>query len=195
MADAFVARIGERLHDLQLARELFPLWVETGLRDYSCTIHSYGISFWSALGRVIGYEALGELPAPANGRYANVGDDVRSDSAWFDRVSGEPVLLVEFERYDGLVDEEKLIRKVDNLLLAHHRWGQPAHVVLAYWTKGLCDSPDHGKLTARFKTGFQTSAMERVEGSSKGNLLMYQFLLRQSDSGRWRLWQIKQRAD
>jgi hypothetical protein len=194
MADELGARITEQVQNLRLARELFPSWVETGFKDYSCTVHSYGISFWTALGQAMGYEAICELPAPSNGRYSAVGDDVRSDSAWFDRQSSEPILLVEFERYDGLADKDKLMGKVSNLLLAHHRWGQRARVVLAYWTKGLCDCPDHAMLANRFKCGYHTSAMERVEGSGIGTLLIYQFILRECEIGRWRLWQIRERG-
>jgi hypothetical protein len=105
------------------------------------------------------------------------------------------VLLAEFERYSGQIDESKLSAKVENLLLAHHRWGEkPECLVLAYWTKSLRDLPDHDSLAYRFRRGFQTSAMERVDGSSSGILLVYQFILREADPGCWRLDQVKERG-
>src|SRR5262245_16690482 len=119
------ARSLEEGSAMELARKLVPSWIN-GFEDYSCTIHSAGVSFWSAMGYEFGYESYSELPAPQNGPYAFVGTDVRSDSVWFDRSSGEPVTIVEFERYSGIIDAPKLAHKAGNLLLAHHRWEQRA---------------------------------------------------------------------
>jgi hypothetical protein len=180
---------------LSFARHAFPLWTEHGLRDYQLTLHSVGVSYWVALGHHLGYCGVGELPAPPEGRYGRVGDDVRCDATWFDRASGRPVLLAEFERYDGSEDEPKLLGKVENLLLAHHRWGQSADtLVLAYWTRGLADLPSHDGLQERFRSGFRTPAMERVPGSACGTLLFYQFILGPRPRGRWRLRQIQARG-
>jgi len=193
VTDGLTGRLNTELLALRQARESFPLWTSRGLPDG--TIHSAGISMLTALGQGLGYEAYCEMPAPRKGRYAHVGEDVRSDSAWFDLNTGCPVLLAEFERYSGQIDESGLLIKVKNLLLAHHRWGEMAEcLVLAYWTKSLRDLPDHDALARVFRRGFQTRAMEPVDGSSSGALLVYQFILKDADFGCWRLDQVKERG-
>jgi len=106
VSDGLTGRLSTELLALQQARESFPLWTSRGLPDG--TIHSAGISMLTALGQALGYEAYCEIPAPRKGRYAHVGDDVRSDSGWFDRNTGCPVLLAEFERYSGQIDEGRI---------------------------------------------------------------------------------------
>jgi hypothetical protein len=181
--------------DLTVARAHLSLWVEKGLSDVSCTLHSSGMSYWNLIGTVLGYDAIGELPAPHDGPYAFVGDDVRSDSVWFEAPSHQPHVLVEFERYTGKTDETKLIGKVDNLLLAHHRWGQqPAVLILSYWTKGLVSLPDHAILRHRVQHGFMTRAKEQVEGSGRCQIFFFQTVLQQTIEGRWRLLQVIERG-
>lgn len=193
VADGLTKRLNTELLAMRSAKDLFPLWTSRGLPDG--TIHSAGVSLLTTLGQTLGYESYCEMPAPRQGRYAHVGDDVRSDSAWFDRGTGHAVLLAEFERYTGIVDEGGLLAKVRNLLLAHHRWCQAIEcVVLAYWTKSLRDLPDHGALAHDYRRGFQTRAMEPVDGATSGALLVYQFILKETDSGYWRLDSIKERG-
>ncbi len=193
VADELTNLLSAELLAMRSAKDLFPLWTSRGLPDG--TVHSAGVSLLTALGQTLGYESYCEMPAPRQGRYGHVGDDVRSDSAWFDRGTGRAVLLAEFERYTGIADEVDLLAKVRNLLLAHHRWGEtPGCVVLAYWTKSLRDLPDHDALAHDYRRGFQTSAMEPVEGASSGALLVYQFILRETDSGYWRLDSVKKRG-
>jgi hypothetical protein len=180
---------------LRYARRAFPLWTDRGLRDYGLTLHSAGVSYWAALGHHLGYSGMTELPAPPEGVYGQVAGDVRCDATWFDRQTGQPVLLAEFERYEGILDEAKLLAKVDNLLLAHHRWGQSGEaLVLAYWTKGLADLPNHEQFRQRFREGFVTSAREPVLGSATGSLLFYQFILHEAPTGQWRLAQVQTRG-
>lgn len=193
MSDGLTGRLNAELLALQQARESFPLWTSRGLPDG--TIHSAGISMLTMLGQALGYEAYCEMPAPRKGRYAHAGDNVRSDSAWFDRKTGGPVLLAEFERYSGQTHESELLAKVKNLLLAHHRWGEMSEcLVLAYWTKSLRDLPDHDVLAHTFRRGFQTRAVESVDGTSRGALLIYQFILKEADPGFWRLDSVKARG-
>jgi hypothetical protein len=180
---------------LQYARRAFPLWTDRGLRDYGLTLHSAGVSYWVALGHHLGYSGMTELPAPPEGVYGQVADGVCCDATWFNRSTGRPVLLAEFERYEGVLDEAKLVAKVDNLLLAHHRWGQIAEaLVLAYWTKGLAGLPNHEWLRQRFREGFVTPAREPVQGSATGALLFYQFILREAPAGLWRLGEVLERG-
>jgi hypothetical protein len=181
--------------DLTIARAHLSLWVEKGLSDFSCALHSTGMSYWNVMGTVLGYDAIGELPAPQDGPYAFVGDDVRSDSVWFDATSHQPHVLIEFERYTRKTDETKLIGKVDNLLLAHHRWGQqPDVLILSYWTKGLASLPDHAMLRRRVQHGFVTSAKEQVDGSGYCQVFFFQTVLQQTAEGRWRLSQVIERG-
>jgi hypothetical protein len=185
----------QEARDLSIARVHLSLWVDKGLRDVSCALHSTGMSYWNVLGTLLGYDAIGELPAPHDGPYAFVGEDVRSDSVWFEATSHQPHVLIEFERYTGKTDESKLVGKVDNLLLAHHRWGQqPAVLILSYWTKGLASLPDHALLRRRVQQGFMTSAKEQVEGSGRCQIFFFQTVLQQTAEDRWRLSQVIERG-
>jgi hypothetical protein len=180
---------------LAFARGAFPAWVQRGLPDYSLTLHSAGMSYWAALGRHLGFSGLAEFPAPPEGPFGHVGDDVRSDAVWLDPHTHRAVLLAEFERYEGEQDGPKLKAKVDSLLLAHHRWGQTARfLVLAYWTKGLVDVPRHEELRHRFRAGITTRAMEQVPGGAAGEVLFFQFIMREAPNANWRLWQIRARG-
>jgi len=193
--DELRRRLTEECASLAVAREVLPLWTDRGLADYSCTLHSAGVTYWTSLGQRLGYQAFVEMPPPLRGAYAHVGLDVRSDSAWYSRDSVRPSVLVEFERYAGAIDEGKLMAKVSNLLLAHHRWEQAAGaLVLAYWTKSVATLPDHRAMKERVRSGFETAAKERVAGSSSCRLLIFQTVLRQTADGTWRLWQMIERG-
>jgi hypothetical protein len=195
MANSLQARIRQETRDMAVARQHMSLWVAEGVEDYSCAIHSTGMSYWNAMGTALGFDAIGEMPAPQSGTYAFAGDDVRSDSVWFERGTHSPSVVVEFERYTRSSDEGKLIAKVDNLLLAHHRWDRrPGILVLAYWTKGLASLPNHGLLRSRVTGGFVTTAKERVEGTATGEVLFFQTVLQQAESNKWRLVQIVERG-
>jgi hypothetical protein len=190
-----IDRIRQDVADLSVVRKHLSLWLDRGVADESCSLHSVGMSYWSVLGTVLGYEAISEMPAPHNGPYAFVGDDVRNDAAWFTVQQQEPVVLVEFERYGGPADQEKLVGKVDNLLLAHHRWGKrPRTLVLAYWTKGLATLPDHTMLRQRTRNGFITRARENVPGSLDCEVHFFQAVHQQTMDSAWRLSQIIERG-
>ena len=118
---------------LQFAAELFPQAVKRGLSDFSCNIHSFGCSYWTALGASLEFSAICEVPAPNVGLAALKGDNVISDSAWFQKDQDHPDVIVEFERYSDAGDSGKLVSKVQNLLLGYWRWSQqPKVLVLAY---------------------------------------------------------------
>lgn len=187
--------IRQEASDLSIGRARLSLWLDRGVPDTSCSLHSVGMSYWSLLGTVLGFEAITEMPAPNDGPYAFVGDDVRSDSVWFATHQGKPDVLVEFERYAGSADEGKLAGKVENLLLAHHRWGkQPQTLVLAYWTKGLASLPDHASLRQRVRNGFVTRARECVCGSLACEVHFFQVVLQEVPESHWRLSQLIERG-
>lgn len=190
-----IEQIREEARTLSIAKQRLPIWTKQGLGDYSCTLHSAGTTYWNTMGEALGYTSISEMPAPQNGPCAFVGDDVRSDSLWFDARNHEPLVVVEFERYARQSDENKLVGKVDNLLLAYHRWGtKPRVLVLAYWTKGLATLPNHASLRRHVKQGFVTPAKERVEAAVDCELLFFQTVLSETDMGRWRLSQVVERG-
>jgi hypothetical protein len=183
-----------RLSDINEAREIMPVFTDWGVWDSGIWVHSLGCSLWTLLGSRLGFVATSEAPAPARGRYAFVGLDVRSDSIWFDRALREPRLLLEFERYGGLIDASKLLGKVKNLLLAHHRWAESAELlVLAYWTNGLASLPQHSELVNVLREGFETPARERVYGT-EASLLFFQFVMREDRDGLLHLTEIIERG-
>lgn len=179
---------------LAVAREYFPLWQSAGLHDSASNIHSHGISYLSAVGLLNGFMAVCEVPAPNTGLYAFAGDNVRSDVVWFSRADGAPAMLCEFERYGNAEDEPTLARKMQNLLLAYHRWNQaPETLLLAYWSAGVADLPDHAALRKIARNGCRTSAGENI-GGAPVHVLFLHFVLRKN-CGRLQLWRILERGE
>lgn len=181
---------------LELATGLLPAWTSVGFRDFGCTIHSVGCSYFNALGESLGYQAISELPIEQRGEFAFVGSDVRCDSAWFTKDTFKLTALVEFERYVGVADMDDLISKVKNLTLASHRsLSVPAVSILAYWTKNSQWLPDHDYLRSIFKSGFETAEKQRVPGVQNSSLRIYQLVHEPVEhTERWRLWRIKERT-
>ena len=181
---------------LELANRLLPAWMTLGFRDFGCTIHSVGCSYFNALGEQLGYQSISELPVEHRGQFAFVGGGVRCDSAWFTKDKFEPIALVEFERYVGSTDMGDLITKVKNLVLACHRnVAPPAVSILAYWTKNSQLLPDHERLRSIFRMGFETPGRQRVPGVLGSQLRIYQMVHEPVErSDRWRLWKIKERT-
>ena len=132
----------QNLADLERARRILPIWTDWGVEDSGVSIHSLGLSYLAHAGKELGFCAVTEMPAPRKGHFKHITADVRSDSAWFDRTTQRVELLAEFERFDG--KQKDLSPKVENLLLAQHRWKNPEAILLmAYWTEGLVALPDH----------------------------------------------------
>ncbi|EDY20982.1 hypothetical protein CfE428DRAFT_1275 [Chthoniobacter flavus Ellin428] len=195
MTDGLPTLIREELRTLAVARRYFPTWFGAGWSDDSCNLHSVGVSFWTTFGQHSGFEAVSEMPAPPLGPFAFAGSDVRSDSAWSQPASWKPRLLVEFERYAGEVDALKLRGKMQNLVLAQHRWGSTAELlILAYWTRGLASLPDHENLRRIARHGFETSERQRVDGIRSGDVLFVQFVHEPSAANHWRLQQTIERG-
>ena len=179
----------DQLVTLDAASELLPIWTDWGVQDSQVWVHSLGVSLWTLRGQQLGQVAMCEAPVPLSIPYSEAG--VRLDSVWFDRGTHQPLLLAEFERYEGLQDMEKLAGKVRNLLIAHRRWGEAAAVMtLSYWTKGLASLPPHAEFQRIFREGFVTAARERVAGSAKGELIFFQFVMSEGPDNRLRLSKI-----
>ena len=176
-------KIITEISDLETARKLLPIWTDWGIEDYGVLIHSLGVTYLTLLGDRLGYVSVAEVPAPCKGQYAFVGDNVRSDSVWFERTTQVPLMIAEFERYSGKEDGSKLENKVRNLLLAQHRWETKAELlILAYWTKKLVSLPQNLKLDQIIKQGFTTKAGEIVKGNRKGRLFLFQFFMKEKNN-------------
>ncbi len=172
-----VAQIG----NLETAQELVPIWTKDwGVKDRGVLIHSLGVTYLTLLGNRLNYVSVTEVPAPCEGKYACVSNEIRSDAVWFDRITQAPIAIAEFERFSGKEDNLKLENKVKNLLLAHHRWSVKAELlILAYWTKKLT-SLHSLKLQKIIHQGFVTAAGENVAGSRTGKLFLFQFVMREN---------------
>ena len=181
---------------LDLPRELTPMLTDWGVEDSDVMIHSLGATFWTLLGDRLGYASVAEIPAPSKGEFAFLGEKVRSDSGWFNRQTTENVSLIEFERFTNVQpDEAKLRLKVQNLLLAHQRFGDaPRHLVLAYWTKALVNVPEHKAFNSLIKQGFTLPVTnERVPGTLDAKFYCFQFLLQPAQNGLLKLTEIIRR--
>jgi hypothetical protein len=184
MADYLQSKITTELQNLKTAQELLPIWTDNwGVEDFGLSIHSLGVTFLTLLGNHLGYVGVAEVPALPQGNYAHVGDNVRSDVVWFDKISHSPFLIAEFERYSKIDEQPKLQSKVKNLLLAQHRWYETSEILLlAYWTKKLISSPEKSSLQQIINRGFETQAKERVKGSMKGQLLLLEFVMEKNSN-------------
>jgi hypothetical protein len=196
MADSLENPIISQLKSLKTASELMPILTDWGITDFSLSIHSLGMTYLTLLGNHLGYVGVAEVPTPKSGKYAHIGDDIRSDAVWYDRQTCVPILVAEFERYNGSTDQSKLEGKVKNLLIAQHRWGETVkYLVLAYWTKGLTSLPQHTNLQQIITRGFLTPAKELVIGTSTKQLLLLQFVMRENNNGLLYLSEIMMRGN
>jgi hypothetical protein len=181
------------LADKDAAHRHLPMWTEWGVVDAGVLIHSLGVTWMTLVGDHANLMSVTELPAPAQGRYGRMGDDVRSDAVWFDRTTHHPVMIGEFERYSGI--DKDLSPKVQSLVLAHHRWGAAdALLVLAYWTTGLATLPNHAALRAIASDGFQVAGLGQIEGIPKLRMAFLQHIMIRGKDGLLRLDQIIQRG-
>jgi len=179
----------QSLSDLELAQRILPIWTDWGVEDTGVSIHSLGLSYLTHAGKELGFCAVTEIPAPRQGNYKHITADVRSDSAWFDFASQRVELLAEFERFDG--KQKDLSAKVENLLLAQHRWQNPATILLmAYWTEGLVGLPDHACLRKIVTQGYKTQLREEVAGGIGSCLCFLQFIVQRGKDNLFRLSKI-----
>jgi hypothetical protein len=159
------------------------------VEDSGVSIHSLGLSYLAHAGKKLGFCAVTEIPAPRRGHYKHITADVRSDGAWFDRNSQKVEFLSEFERFEGR--QKDLSQKVENLLLAQHRWENPNAVLLmAYWTEGLVSLPDHASLRNIIRRGYETQLKEEVAGGNGSCLCFLQFIMQRGKDDLLRLSKI-----
>lgn len=184
----------EFLLDLERVRRILPIWTDWGVEDSGVSIHSLGLSYLAHAGKELGYCAVTEMPAPRKGNFKHITADVRSDSVWIDQTSQDVELLAEFERFEG--KQKDLSHKVENLLLAQHRWNNPAAILLlAYWTEGLVALPDHAALRRIVSRGYETQYREEVAGGRASCLSFLQFVMQRGKDNLMRLSQIVVRGE
>jgi len=187
-------KIIQSLADLELARRILPIWTDWGVEDSGVSIHSLGLSYLAHAGKELGFCTVSEMPAPRKGHFRHITADVRSDSAWFDRTTEKVGLLAEFERFDGR--QKDLSPKVENLLLAQHRWENPVAILLmAYWTEGLVALPDHALFRNIISRGYETQLREEVAGGSGSCLYFLQFIMQRGKDNLLRLSKIVVRGE
>jgi hypothetical protein len=179
---------------VEAASSHLPMWTEWGVRDVGHLVHSLGCTFLTAADRDLGFAAISEVPAPREGPFVHVEEDVRSDSVWFERTTKRVALLAEFERYAG--KKKDLSPKVETLLLAQQRWRcEDSALLLAYWTVGLVTLPDHDSLRNIARVGFSALGGVRVPGNPTARLIFYQFVVRAGQDGLLRLENIIRRGE
>lgn len=187
-------KILQSLSDVDRARQVLPIWTDWGVEDSGVSIHSLGLSYLVHSGKELGFCAATEMPAPRKGHFKHISADVRSDSVWFDPDTQQVELLAEFERFES--KQKDLSPKVENLLLAQHRWKNPqAILIMAYWTEGLVTLPNHVSLRNIINQGFETQLREEVAGGSSSCLCFLQFIMQRGKDGLLRLSQIVVRGE
>ena len=97
-----------------ILRDVPMLAADWGVRNEDALLHTLGINLFAGLARAAGYVGLAEFPVPRAQQWQH--KLVRVDSAWFDRVTRRPVVLVEFERFSI----ETVLGKLTNLYVAAH---------------------------------------------------------------------------
>ncbi|MEH7372489.1 hypothetical protein [Priestia megaterium] len=122
-----------------IRKKYFPMITDIGIRDYSEAVHSSGLNYLTQIGREINrVVALSEYPIyPVSKTYTHTTTRiVRSDSVWFAKQTFKPLLIAEFERYEGSKQKNrKLKEKIENLLLSYHQLGAQIPLLLfVYWT-------------------------------------------------------------
>lgn len=178
-----VATIREKLEG-NFIDEAFPVMRKHGLRDEDVFVHSVGCSVWNTLGHELGYTAVVEGPAPVAS-----GNDIRSDSVWFEKLSHIPLVLIEFERYDGTNSgRTKLVAKLTNLMEAAMRWGnQPKLLVLSAWSPGLVSAPDFTYLENLFISGVRNSKGTYIPKPVGCDLLLHRMVFEQEVDSKLRI--------
>lgn len=186
--DKLFTTVKARLTDSDFVDRAFPMLVEWGVRDEAVLVHSLGCSLWNTLGHELGRMAVVEAPAPAGS-----GSDIRSDSAWFNKATGLPEVLVEFERYDGSSHcKDKLAEKMANLMEAYHRWDDtPKLLVLSSWSQGIVSAPDVTRLQSLFAKGVENSKGIFLPGIHNARLVFNRFHFQEQGNSLLRLQNIR----
>lgn len=166
-----VLMVDTSVPSLEWVQQYFPITTNGLLDDRDVLVHSIGCSIWNTFGHEKGYMAIVECPAP-NTHAA----DIRSDSGWFKIHQDHPSYLIEFERYQGVQDQQKIESKLKNLMEACSRWEFSADVlILSIWSKGIVASPDLTALKNIFYRGFLSAKGLRIQLPSTITVILNRF--------------------
>ncbi len=181
-------QVCDSMSNLTFTRQHYPMLTDWGVRDTDVMVHSLGCSVWNALGQTLGFMAVAECPVPAA-----IGADIRADSTWFCKQQQQPLVVIEFERFDGMArGQQKLEEKVGNLMEAATRWQQqPVLLILSAWSQGVVSAPDTERLFKRFRVGFKSVTGVMVEPPRQASLLFSRFIFERMAGERLRLQQLK----
>lgn len=183
--ERLIKGIREEMKTGKIRKELFPMITDFGIKDYSETVHTIGLNYLTAIGRMIEdvtaisecpvypYEVIEtevnsiEMVAETYSGY-NVGKEpeVRPDSIWYSIEDNEPLLLCEFERYDNSrLKNKKLEEKIQNLLIAYNQLGRKVSIILfVYWTYSKITPGDISNYIRIFDEGFVMNNGTRISG-------------------------------
>jgi hypothetical protein len=155
---------------LAVAHAAFPMLTAWGVEDFSHTIHSLGCNYLAAVGREAGFWAMSEYPVRVPSRSA--AHSVRPDVAWWERVSGEAVVLGEFERAEAR-KPVKLADKARNLLQAHQALGErPRLLLLVGWALAGTDLGDRDAVRGVMASGFRAADGTPVRGLGRSSAFL-----------------------
>lgn len=111
-----------------IRRDVPMLAADWGAKDEDALLHTLGVNLFAGLARAGGYVGLAEFPIPRATQWQR--KLVRVDSAWFDRSTRLPAVLVEFERYSM----DAVLEKLTNLYVAAHGCEvAPGLLLLCVW--------------------------------------------------------------
>ncbi len=140
-----------------------------GVRDYSESVHSTGLNYLTEIGRQVeGVISLSEFPVyPIDNQYLHsLTREVRPDSVWFNRATGLPLLVAEFERFESSkLKHDKLREKIENLLLAYHQFGgKLALILFVYWSYQGAVPKDIDNYLRIFDEGYRLANGKYIPG-------------------------------
>lgn len=182
--------IRKKLKDPAFLNTVMPSLTLWGLKDEDVLVHSMGVSLWNTLGHELNHMAVAECPAPIA-----AGDSIRSDSAWFNKETRQPCVLIEFERYDGSEgSKQKLLEKLSNLMEAAGRWEVSAHnlfekplLILAAWNIDIVSAPNVKSLAQQACSGTTNRLGVPVPSINATNFLFCRFMFESMPDGTIRL--------
>mgnify|MGYP006865013849 CR=1 FL=1 len=135
-----------------LMAEHFPMLLSVGIPDIGVTVHSHFLTLLASVGQSQGYSAVTECPiwwASGSGL-----GDVRADSVWFERQTGDASIAFEFERFER-GDEGKLRGKFENLAIASSSTPSLKLCVLVYWVRSGSAPRSMDAIIATYRDGFR----------------------------------------
>jgi hypothetical protein len=147
------ARLFAALSDSALMARYLPMLLASGVPDVGVTIHSHFLTFLATVGQSLSFAAVSDCPILWAPESIKPGD-VRADSVWFDPVSHQAVVAVEFERFER-GDETKLQWKIQNLSIASTALPMLRLAVLIYWVRSGSTPRSMDSIVSSYREGFR----------------------------------------